>query len=117
MEIISELMTVAEIHETHPDVAALFSDDEASEITVMFHPIVIMTVPVNNSDGPYLENFYHPYLHHARHACVAIETGHIMSVDELLEEALPDYVEAVTAIYGHLYESDEPEKPSGPTVH
>lgn len=118
MEIISELLTIDEINDYDPEVAKLFTDDESSDTVILSHPIVVVALPVHHEDGTYLENFYHPYLHHSKHACVAFHSDDIMSIDELHADAQPDYIEAVIALYGHMYDDKEDsDGPDTPTVH
>lgn len=120
MELITEMLTIDDINEIDPGVAKLFTDDESDDTVILSHPIVVMTVPVSRDGDMYLENMYHPYLHHAKHACVALHNGDILSIDELHPDAQPDYIEAVIAVYGHLYDDAEDknqDQSDTPTVH
>lgn len=118
MEIISEMLSIDEVNELDPGVSKLFTDDESDKTVILSHPIVVVTIPVTRDGEVFLENFYHPYLQHAKHACATFHVDDIMSIDELHEDAHTDYIDAVIAIYGHLYEdSEQSENSDSPTVH
>ncbi len=123
MELISEMLSIDEMNEVDEKIAELFTEEDAEDSVLLSHPIVVLTVPMVSNGEAYLENFYHPYLHHSKHACVIIDSDLIMSIDELHPNAIPDYIEAVIAVYGHMYEdsteeTSEPDTdPSLPTVH
>ena len=119
MELITEILTVDELNEIDTDITKLFNDDDREDTVLLSHPIVVVTIPVTSNGEVFLENFYHPYLQHSKHACVAIDTDLIVSVDEIHPNAAQDYVEAVIAVYGHMYEDSEdtPDEQSTPTVH
>ena len=118
MELITEMLSFDDINEIDESVAELFTDGDKEDTVLLSHPIVVLTIPVTHDGEVMIDSFYHPYLQHGKHACVAIDSSLIMAIDEMHPDAVPDYIEAVIAVYGHLYDnSDEPEEQDTPTVH
>lgn len=113
-ELISEIIPLDELNEISPESLGVFTEDDV----VLAHPVIVNTTSYyDQTDGTLgIDNTYTPFLTHAKHGCVSISNDDILVIDDIIDDMIEQYVDAVIAMYGHLYaDAEEQSKPTLPT--